>query len=145
MLSTLAHHGIIYVPLGVSRTFAQLRNLDEVHGGESSLVLVFGLFMPVSRTQKGHLGVRAPTPVWIRADRPPSSSLRSLTYKAKASGRQLVNTIYHRPASWELEPIIDCNYAYIIQDEQTIRWGLDKLDTHRGASQSRLGENCLFL
>ncbi|KAF8885074.1 NADH:quinone oxidoreductase [Gymnopilus junonius] len=32
-LSVLAHHGIIYVPLGYSKTFAQLTNLDEVHGG----------------------------------------------------------------------------------------------------------------
>ncbi|KAG8216619.1 protoplast secreted protein [Butyriboletus roseoflavus] len=32
-LSTLTHHGIIYVPLGYGRTFAQLSNLSEVHGG----------------------------------------------------------------------------------------------------------------
>ncbi|KAJ8508710.1 hypothetical protein ONZ45_g9035 [Pleurotus djamor] len=32
-MSTLAHHGIIYVPLGYSRTFGQLTNLTEVHGG----------------------------------------------------------------------------------------------------------------
>ncbi|KAF5364617.1 hypothetical protein D9758_005631 [Tetrapyrgos nigripes] len=32
-LSTLTHHGIIYVPLGYSTTFSQLTNLDEVHGG----------------------------------------------------------------------------------------------------------------
>ncbi|KAK0447057.1 flavoprotein WrbA [Armillaria borealis] len=32
-LSTLAHHGIIYVPLGYANTFAQLTNLSEVHGG----------------------------------------------------------------------------------------------------------------
>jgi hypothetical protein len=32
-LSTLAHHGIIFVPLGYSRVFPQLNNLDEVHGG----------------------------------------------------------------------------------------------------------------
>ncbi|PPQ72863.1 hypothetical protein CVT26_003487 [Gymnopilus dilepis] len=31
-LSVLAHHGIIYVPLGYSKTFPQLTNLDEVHG-----------------------------------------------------------------------------------------------------------------
>jgi NAD(P)H dehydrogenase (quinone) len=36
-LSTLAHHGIIYVPLGYSRTFPQLTNLEEVHGGEGFL------------------------------------------------------------------------------------------------------------
>ncbi|KAL5622087.1 hypothetical protein BROUX41_006032 [Berkeleyomyces rouxiae] len=32
-MSTLAHHGMIYVPLGYSKTFAQLTSLDEVHGG----------------------------------------------------------------------------------------------------------------
>lgn len=34
-LSTLAHHGIIFVPLGYGRTFKQLSNLDEPHGGTS--------------------------------------------------------------------------------------------------------------
>ncbi|AOW01336.1 flavo protein-like protein [Yarrowia lipolytica] len=32
-MSTLAHHGIIYVPLGYKHTFTQVTNLDEVHGG----------------------------------------------------------------------------------------------------------------
>jgi len=32
-MSTLAHHGIIYVPLGYKNSFAQLANLSEVHGG----------------------------------------------------------------------------------------------------------------
>lgn len=32
-LSTLAHHGIIYVPLGYSQVFGQLTNITEVHGG----------------------------------------------------------------------------------------------------------------
>ncbi|OAL07573.1 flavo protein WrbA [Phaeosphaeriaceae sp. SRC1lsM3a] len=32
-MSTLAHHGFIYVPLGYKTTFAMLSNLDEVHGG----------------------------------------------------------------------------------------------------------------
>ncbi|KAH3687357.1 hypothetical protein WICPIJ_001634 [Wickerhamomyces pijperi] len=32
-LSTLAHHGIIYVPLGYKNTFGELTNLSEVHGG----------------------------------------------------------------------------------------------------------------
>ncbi|KAF2013296.1 benzoquinone reductase [Aaosphaeria arxii CBS 175.79] len=32
-MSTLAHHGIIYVPLGYKNTFAQLANLTEIHGG----------------------------------------------------------------------------------------------------------------
>jgi NAD(P)H dehydrogenase (quinone) len=32
-MSTLAHHGIIYVPLGYAKTFAQLTNVSEVRGG----------------------------------------------------------------------------------------------------------------
>lgn len=31
-ISTLTHHGIIYVPLGYAETFAELTNLEEVHG-----------------------------------------------------------------------------------------------------------------
>ncbi|KAJ6517380.1 flavoprotein-like protein [Mycena vitilis] len=32
-MSTLAHHGVIYVPLGYAHAFGQLTNLTEVHGG----------------------------------------------------------------------------------------------------------------
>lgn len=32
-LSTLAHHGISFVPLGYARSFPQLTTLEEVHGG----------------------------------------------------------------------------------------------------------------
>ncbi|TFK33391.1 flavo protein-like protein [Crucibulum laeve] len=32
-LSTLTHHGIIFVPFGYSHAFAELASLDEVHGG----------------------------------------------------------------------------------------------------------------
>ncbi|TFK47632.1 NADH-quinone oxidoreductase [Heliocybe sulcata] len=32
-MSTFAHHGIIYVPLGYKHTFAQLTNLTELRGG----------------------------------------------------------------------------------------------------------------
>jgi len=32
-MSTLTHHGFIYVPLGYKTVFAKLANLDEVHGG----------------------------------------------------------------------------------------------------------------
>ncbi|KAG1878945.1 flavoprotein-like protein [Suillus subluteus] len=32
-LSTLTHHGIIYVPMGYKNTFAQLSNISEVRGG----------------------------------------------------------------------------------------------------------------
>lgn len=29
----IAHHGMIYIPLGYAKAFAQITNLDEVHGG----------------------------------------------------------------------------------------------------------------
>jgi NAD(P)H dehydrogenase (quinone) len=32
-MSTLAHHGFNFVPLGYKHTFAQMTNLSEVHGG----------------------------------------------------------------------------------------------------------------
>ncbi|KAF8916914.1 flavoprotein-like protein [Mucidula mucida] len=32
-MSTFAHHGIVYVPLGYSQTFGQLTSLTEAHGG----------------------------------------------------------------------------------------------------------------
>lgn len=32
-MSTLVHHGFIYVPLGYKTTFADLANLTEIHGG----------------------------------------------------------------------------------------------------------------
>ncbi|KAJ5798165.1 uncharacterized protein N7503_007461 [Penicillium pulvis] len=32
-MSTLAHHGFVYVPLGYKNVFPLLANLDEVHGG----------------------------------------------------------------------------------------------------------------
>jgi len=32
-LSTLTHHGILFVPLGYKAAFPLLANLDEVHGG----------------------------------------------------------------------------------------------------------------
>ncbi|GMG00801.1 unnamed protein product [Aspergillus oryzae var. brunneus] len=34
-MSTLAHHGFIYVPLGYKTMFAQLSNLQEIHGGSA--------------------------------------------------------------------------------------------------------------
>lgn len=35
LLSTLTHHGIIFVPLGYANTFADSSNLTEVHGGSA--------------------------------------------------------------------------------------------------------------
>jgi len=32
-ISTLAHHGISFVPLGYAKAFSQLTSLTEIHGG----------------------------------------------------------------------------------------------------------------
>ena len=32
-MSTLTHHGIIYVPFGYVKAFGQMSNLTEIHGG----------------------------------------------------------------------------------------------------------------
>ncbi|KAF3141361.1 Minor allergen Alt a 7 [Orbilia oligospora] len=32
-MSTLAHHGLIYVPLGYAKAFPQMTDLSEIHGG----------------------------------------------------------------------------------------------------------------
>jgi NAD(P)H dehydrogenase (quinone) len=32
-MSTLAHHGIVYVPFGYAKAFGQMSGLTEVHGG----------------------------------------------------------------------------------------------------------------
>jgi NAD(P)H dehydrogenase (quinone) len=34
-MSTLSHHGFIYVPLGYKTVFPQLSNLEEIHGGSA--------------------------------------------------------------------------------------------------------------
>ena len=33
VMSTLTHHGFVYVPLGYAKTFPQLTNMSEIHGG----------------------------------------------------------------------------------------------------------------
>ncbi|PLB41492.1 putative NADH-quinone oxidoreductase Pst2 [Aspergillus candidus] len=52
-MSTLAHHGFIYVPLGYKTVFPLLANLDEVHGGSA-----WG-----AGTFAGADGSRQPTPL----------------------------------------------------------------------------------
>jgi len=51
--STLAHHGIIYVPLGYKTVFPILSNLEEIHGGSP-----WG-----AGTFSGPTGARQPTPL----------------------------------------------------------------------------------
>lgn len=52
-MSTLAHHGIIYVPFGYSHAFPLLSNLEEVHGGSP-----WG-----AGTFAGPTGARQPSPL----------------------------------------------------------------------------------
>lgn len=47
-MSTLAHHGIIYVPLGYKTVFPMLANLDEVHGGSAWGAGTFAVCIPLS-------------------------------------------------------------------------------------------------
>ena len=39
-MSTFVHHGMIFVPLGYAKTFAQLSNLNEVRGGTCLQILL---------------------------------------------------------------------------------------------------------
>jgi len=52
-MSTLAHHGIIFVPLGYAPAFPQITNLEEIHGGSP-----WG-----AGTFAGPTGSRQPTPL----------------------------------------------------------------------------------
>lgn len=45
-MSTLAHHGFVYVPLGYKTVFAQLSNLNEVHGGSAWGAGTFAVSFP---------------------------------------------------------------------------------------------------
>ncbi|KAI9803473.1 MAG: Minor allergen Alt a 7 [Sarcosagium campestre] len=56
MMSTLAHHGLIYVPLGYKTVFAELTNATEVHGGSP-----WG-----AGTLAGADGARQPTPLELQ-------------------------------------------------------------------------------
>lgn len=67
-MSTLTHHGMIYVPLGYKTVFPMLANLNEVHGGSAwgagtfavSLSRCLCMFLLTSETQ-GADGSRQPT------------------------------------------------------------------------------------
>ncbi|KAM0247732.1 hypothetical protein ACHAQJ_009739 [Trichoderma viride] len=55
-MSTLAHHGIVYVPLGYAKTFPEVTNLEEVHGGSP-----WG-----AGTYAGPTGARQPTELELK-------------------------------------------------------------------------------
>jgi NAD(P)H dehydrogenase (quinone) len=64
-MSTLAHHGIIFVPFGYSHAFPNMSNLDEVHGGSpwGAGTFAVGLVRGFGRrlTWQGPTGARQPT------------------------------------------------------------------------------------
>ncbi len=47
-MSTLTHHGFLYVPLGYKTAFPLLANLDEVHGGSAWGAGTFAVCAPSS-------------------------------------------------------------------------------------------------
>lgn len=57
-LSTFTHHGIIYVPLGYSRSFGQLTNLSEVHGGTLTVSSCIGTVLLTDHHSRIPLGSR---------------------------------------------------------------------------------------
>ena len=72
-MSTLAHHGIIYVPFGYSHAFGEMVDLSEVHGGSpwgagtfavsliTAFELSFGIELLTIRVNQGPTGARQPT------------------------------------------------------------------------------------
>ena len=47
-MSTLAHHGIVYVPLGFAKSFSDMADLGEVHGGSPWGAGTFAVCTPMS-------------------------------------------------------------------------------------------------
>jgi NAD(P)H dehydrogenase (quinone) len=48
-ISTLTHHGVVFVPLGYAHAFGQLTNLSEVHGGACRFLVASLSPSPISR------------------------------------------------------------------------------------------------
>lgn len=66
-MSSLAHHGFIYVPLGYKTVFKQLTNIDELHGGSPWGAGTFAvspcphLKQPILTIYEGSNGSRQPS------------------------------------------------------------------------------------
>ena len=84
-MSTLAHHGISFVPLGYKHAFAQLTSLSEAHGGEFLITIysfisitlhfwnscyhsILSLFLTLSHHRKPLPLVEHRVKSWIRTD-----------------------------------------------------------------------------
>ncbi|KAG7918275.1 hypothetical protein KL925_001968 [Ogataea polymorpha] len=70
-LSTFAHHGMIYVPLGYAKAYAELSNVDEVHGGSA-----WG-----AGTIAGSDGSRTPTELELKIARIQGQEFATVTEK----------------------------------------------------------------
>ena len=60
-MSTLAHHGIIYVPLGYAKTFGLLTQLDSVRGGSPWGA---GTFAVSTKSNHARVHCTNPSPGW---------------------------------------------------------------------------------
>ncbi|KAH8815070.1 flavoprotein-like protein [Xylogone sp. PMI_703] len=81
-LSTLTHHGIIFVPLGYKNTFGQLANLSEVRGGSP-----WG-----AGTFTGGDGSRQPSELELELARLQGKGFGELVSKTDAGGSRSNNT-----------------------------------------------------
>lgn len=103
-MSTLAHHGMIYVPLGYKNTFAQLTNLSEVHGGSpwgagtfavssASCLVTSSANICLRRVPMALVNLPLWSWNWLRSRASPSTSTlpRSTSLDCMASKRKLRN------------------------------------------------------
>ena len=86
-LSTLAHHGVIYVPLGYAKAFAQLTNLSEVHGG--TCYVLYGLVLRYHICLQALHGVLALSRVLMAHASRLLSNSRSLRSRERTSTKPL--------------------------------------------------------
>jgi hypothetical protein len=95
-MSTLAHHGMIYVPLGYKPVFKQLTDLSEVHGGSPwGVSLLFSCsfpfaYLPLCSVKTilvltEHVHRLAHSPITMAPVRPQRSSSRSRENRARHS------------------------------------------------------------
>jgi hypothetical protein len=84
-MSTLAHHGVIYVPLGYKHTFAILADLSEVRGGSAWGAGTFSVCQSGiydTRQAKTNSSHRVPT---VLVSPPPRSSSLPLSKESSST------------------------------------------------------------
>jgi NAD(P)H dehydrogenase (quinone) len=67
-MSTLVHHGMIFVPLGYKHANAQITNLDEVHGGSPWGAGAFAVSTVISTVRVGDMLTAVLGRRWISQD-----------------------------------------------------------------------------